>query len=116
MRAMKTSILDKVSDKNQKLRSKVMSKADIANELSSICQHKRNQMIKVLDALAEVVTKEVNSNGKITIPGIVMITKRYKPGRKAGKLKAFGKEVKFKAKAGHYVLRAFPVSPLKYNV
>merc|ERR1719146_301990 len=92
---------------------KAMPKSAIADALGAACEKKRAEMSKVLDALAELATKEVKGTGKFTIPGVVMIKKRHKPARKAGKRMAFGKEVKVKAKAAHSVVKCFAVKALK---
>merc|ERR1719199_583829 len=90
-----------------------MSKGGIADALATACEGKRADMTKVLDALAEVVTKEVKTTGKFRLPGVCMIKTRHKPARKAGKRIAFGKEVKVKAKPAHTVVKCFAVKDLK---
>merc|ERR1712072_337792 len=96
--------------------AKSMSKGAIADALATACEKKRSDMTKALDALAELVEKEVKGTGKFKIPGICMIKTRHKPARKAGKRMAFGKEVKVKAKAAHTVVKAFAVADLKKAV
>ena len=93
--------------------TKGMSKSHIAAALSAMCGHKMTDMLKVLDALMQIATEEVKNNGKFTIPGVVMIKKRYKPGRSAGKVYVFGQQVDLKAKAGHNVIKAFVIRTLK---
>ena len=75
---------------------KAMPKSGIADAMATACETKRSDMAKVLDALAELVTKEVKSTGKFKIPGVCMIKTRHKPATKAGKRMAFGKEMKVK--------------------
>ena len=96
--------------------TKGISKSHIANAQSAKCGHKQKDMVKVLDALMEIATEEVKTHGKFTIPGIVMVKKRYKPGRSAGKVMLIGKQYDVKAKAGHNVIKAFVINPLKSNV
>merc|ERR1719364_199187 len=93
--------------------AKSMAKGAIADALAAACYKKRSDMTKALDALAELVTKEIKGTGKFTIPNVCMIKTRHKPARKAGKRMAFGKEVKVKAKAAHTVVKAFAVKALK---
>merc|ERR1711976_48179 len=93
-----------------------MSKGAIADAMAAACETKKGEMTKVLDALAEVITKEVKSTGKFKIPGVCMIKTRHKPARKAGKRMAFGKEVKVKAKPARTIVKAFPVADLKKAV
>merc|ERR1719262_1973494 len=95
---------------------KAMPKSGIADALATACESKRSDMSKVLEALAEVATKEIKGTGKFTIPGVCMIKTRHKPARKAGKRMAFGKEVRVKAKAAHTVVKAFAVKALKSAV
>merc|ERR1719231_1908895 len=90
-----------------------MSKGAVADALAAACEAKRSDMSKVLDALAEVVTKEVKSTGKFRLPGVCMIKTRHKKARKAGKRMAFGKEVKVKAKPACTVVKCFALKDLK---
>merc|ERR1712118_651829 len=57
---------------------------------------KKSECSKVMDALVEIATSEVNK-GKFTIPGLVMLKKKTKPARAAGTRLMFGKTVKVKA-------------------
>ena len=93
-----------------------MSKGAIADALATACETKKSDMIKALDALVEVIHKEVKSTGKFKIPGVCMIKTRHKPATKAGKIMAFGKEVKRKAKPARTIVKAFPVADLKKAV
>merc|ERR1719353_2348689 len=77
---------------------KSMSKGAICDALATATESKKSDMGKILDALAELATKETKSTGKFTIPGVCMVKTRHKPATKAGKRMAFGKEVKVKAK------------------
>merc|ERR1711881_336582 len=90
-----------------------MAKSAVADAMAAACETKRSEMSKVLDALAEIVTKEVKSTGKFKLPGVCMIKTRHKPARKAGKRMAFGKEVKVKAKPACTVVKCFAVKDLK---
>merc|ERR1719388_368673 len=90
-----------------------MPKGAVADAMATACEMKRSEMSKVLEALAELVTKEVKSTGKFKIPGVCMVKTRHKPARKAGKRVAFGKEVKVKAKPAHTVVKCFAVKDLK---
>merc|ERR1712187_634151 len=96
--------------------AKALSKGAIADALGSACEMKKTDASNVLDALTELVAKEVKSTGKFTIPGVCMVKPRYKPAQKAGKRMAFGKEVKVKAKPARTIVKAFPVKALKDSV
>merc|ERR1719450_507994 len=93
-----------------------MSKGAIADALAAACEKKRSYMTKALDALVEVIHKEVKSTGKFKIPGVCMIKTRHKPATKAGKRMAFGQEIKVKAKPARTIVKAFPVADLKKAV
>merc|ERR1719262_376305 len=93
-----------------------MSKGAIADALGAACEKKRAEMTKALDALVEVIHKEVKSTGKFKIPGVCMIKTRHKPATKAGKRMAFGQEIKVKAKPARTIVKAFPVADLKKAV
>jgi nucleoid DNA-binding protein len=94
---------------------KSMPKSAIADALGEACEKKRSEVSKVLEALAELASKEVKK-GKFTIPGVCMNKTRHKPATKAGKRFAFGKEIKVKAKPARTVVKAFAVSALKKSV
>merc|ERR1711892_1139730 len=94
-----------------------MSKGGIADALSTAVEGtKRSDMTKALDALAELVHKEVKSTGKFKIPGVCMIKTRHKPATKACKRLAFGQMMNIKAKPAKTIVKAFPVADLKKAV
>lgn len=93
-----------------------MSKGALADALATACETKKGEMTKALDALTDLVHKEVKSTGKFKIPGVCMIKTRHKPASKAGKRMAFGKEIKVKAKAARTIVKAFAVADLKRAV
>merc|ERR1719407_403188 len=93
-----------------------MPKSAVADAMAAACETKRGEMSKVLEALAEIITKEVKSTGKFTLPGVCMVKTRHKPAQKAGKRMAFGKEVKVKAKPARTIVKAFAVKALKDSV
>merc|ERR1711924_82916 len=92
---------------------KSMSKGAICDALTWATESKKSEMGKILDALAELATKETKSTGKFTIPGVCMVKTRHKPATKADKRMAFGKEVKVKAKPARTVVKAFAPKALK---
>merc|ERR1711907_383336 len=92
-----------------------MPKSAIADALGEACEKKRSEVSKVLEALADLASKEIKK-GKFTIPGVCMIKTRHKPATKAGKRVAFGKEIKVKAKPARTVVKAFAVAALKKSV
>ena len=109
MKAMK-------SMKAMKAAVRSLSKGGIADAVATACELKKSQCSKVLDALAEIGSKQVKSVGKFVLPGLVMIKTRRKAATKAGKRLMFGKEVKVSAKPAKTVVKAFPVSALKKSI
>ena len=95
---------------------KAMGKNTMAYELAKKCETKRRDIIKFLDALADLAFKETKNNGKFTIPRICMMKARHKPARKAGKRIAFGKEIKVTPKAAHTIVKCYAVKALKQHV
>merc|ERR1719160_575750 len=93
--------------------AKALSKGAIADALGASSEMKKSDSSNLLDALATLVTKEMKSTGKFTIPGVCMVKTRHKPAQKAGKRMAFGKEVKVKAKPARTIVKAFAVKALK---
>merc|ERR1711924_7956 len=92
---------------------KPLSKGGIAEALAAASELKRSDCAKVIDALAEMATKQVKSVGKFVVPGVVMIKTRRKPATKSGKRLMFGKEVVVSAKPAKTVVKAFPVAAIK---
>merc|ERR1719379_369099 len=95
---------------------KAMTKGAVAEAVADACEVKKAEASKVLDALSELITKEVGKTGKFILPGVCMIKTRYKPATKAGKRNIFGKEVKVKAKKAKTVVKCFPVAALKQSI
>merc|ERR1719482_2329915 len=95
---------------------KAMTKGAVAEAVATTCEIKKSEAQAVLDALAELIAKEVKGTGKFTLPGVCMIKKRHKPATKAGKIMAFGKEVKREARPARTIVKAFAVSALKKSV
>ena len=114
MKAMK-AMKAKASMKAMK-GAKVMSKGTLATSLAEAAGLKKSEISTVLDALADIGTKEVKKTGKFTLPGLAMIKTRKKPATKAGKRMMFGKEVKVAAKPARTVVKAFPVAALKQQI
>merc|ERR1711957_1056825 len=84
--------------KAMKAGARSLSKGGIADALAAASELKKSECSKLLDALADIGSKQVKSAGKFVIPGLVMIKTRRKPATKAGKRLMFGKEVKVSAK------------------
>merc|ERR1712151_245635 len=95
---------------------KPMSKGALAQALADGTELKKSQVVKVLDTLTSVASREVKKTGKCTIPGLCMIKTRLKPATKAGKREIFGKMVMVKAKPAKTIVKAFAVSALKKSI
>merc|ERR1719498_171483 len=93
-----------------------MSKSGIAESVASATELSKPEVMKALDTLAEIGTKQVKKTGKFVLPGLVMIKTRLKPATKAGKREMFGKVVKVKAMKAKTVVKAFAVAALKKSV
>merc|ERR1719446_646241 len=102
--------------KAMKAGKKTMGKGALAEAVSSQAELKKSVVAKMLGSLATIAAKEVKSNGKFVLPGLVMVKTRVKPARKAGKRIAFGKEVHVKAAPAKTVVKAFCVKALKASV
>merc|ERR1719235_2089939 len=87
----------------------------IADAIAAETELKKSDCSKVLDALTEIAYAEVKK-GKFVIPGLVMLKKKTKPARKAGKRLMFGKEVKVKAQKAKTIVKAYCVKTLKDSV
>mmetsp|Transcript_29960 Transcript_29960/g.70584 ORF Transcript_29960/g.70584 Transcript_29960/m.70584 type:complete len:118 (-) Transcript_29960:185-538(-) len=88
-------------------------KGEIASQLAESAGLKKSEVMQLLDALADIGTKELKKAGKFTLPGLVMIKTRKKKATKGGKRMMFGKEVKVKAQPAKTVVKAFPVKAVK---
>merc|ERR1719183_1540242 len=116
MKATKATKAMKAKAMKTRAAGKAMSKTDLADALAKEFELKRAQASKVLEALADIATKEVKSSGKFIVPGVVRIKTRTKPATKAGVRNIFGKEVRVKAKPAKTIVKAYPVHALKKAV
>merc|ERR1712050_93182 len=95
---------------------KPMTKTEIAKAIAEEHELKTSTAGKIMNSLAEIVSKEVKSTGKVTIPGVVMIKTRFNPATKATQREIFGKMQTVKAKPARTIVKAFPVAALKKSV
>merc|ERR1719392_133468 len=95
---------------------KSITKGGLAEAVAQQTELKKSECMKVLSALADVVTGEVKKTGKVTLPGICMLKTRVKPATKAGKREVFGKVVMVKAKPAKTVVKAYPVAAIKKSI
>ena len=101
-------------DKGKK--KKGMSKCQIAAVLSTMCNHTQYAMETFLETLAKLAIEELRDKNKFEIPGIALIKNVYKPARKAGKITFLGQKFKLKAKKACFIVKAYPIFPLKREV
>merc|ERR1712224_473748 len=73
-----------------------MPKSAIAAAIADSTEMKKSDVSKMLVALTGVATAQVTKAGKFAIPGLVMLKKKTKPARTAGKRVMCGKEVHVK--------------------
>merc|ERR1712127_396767 len=102
--------------KAMKQAAKSITKGALAEALAKATELKKSDCSKVLNSLAEVVTKEVKKTGKVLIPNIAMLKTRVKPATKAGKREIFGKVVMVKAKPAKTIVKAFPAAAIKKSL
>ena len=98
-----------------KTKAAAMTKGALLAALAEQCELKRPQVSKIVTALTEIATAEVQKAGVFTIPGLCRIKTRVKPATKAGTREMFGKQVAVKAKPAKTVVKAFPTAALKAN-
>merc|ERR1711904_266701 len=93
-----------------------MPKSGIAAAIAEETALKKSDVSKVLASLTDVATQQVTKAGKFAIPGLVMLKKKTKPARAAGKKMMFGKEVHVKAAKAKTIVKAYCVKALKDSV
>ena len=81
-----------------------------------MCSQKQSDMETFLDTLAKLAIQELRDKQKFEIPGIVLIKNNYKPERKGGRIQFLGQKFNVKAKAARYIVKAYPIFPLKRDV
>merc|ERR1711982_24836 len=74
-----------------KAAKKPMTKSEIAKAIAEEHELKTSTAGKIMNSLAEIVSKEVKLAGKVTFPGGAMIKTRFKPATKAYEKEIFGK-------------------------
>merc|ERR1712113_710824 len=99
-----------------KAATKPMTKSQIAKAMGEEHELKTSTAGKIMNSLAEIVSKEVKLAGKVTIPGVATIKTRFKPATKAFEKEIFGKMQTVKAKPARTIVKAFPVAALKKSV
>ena len=77
---------------------KPTTKGDIQDYIAESIELKTSDARKMLNALAEVVDKEVEKAGVFTTPGVCRVKTRVKPATKAGKREMFGRIMVVKAR------------------
>merc|ERR1712013_247392 len=99
-----------------KAAKKPMTKSEFAKAIAEEHELKTSTAGKIMNSLAEIVSKEVKLAGKVTIPGVAMIKTRFKPATKAYEKEIFGKMQTVKAKPASTIVKAFPAAALKKSV
>lgn len=94
---------------------KRMSKTELIEEIASESGLERKQVNAVLDALNNLVYKELKADREVTIPGLLKLTTVRKPAvpEREG-INPFTKEkTTFKAKPARTIVKPRPVKALK---
>ena len=92
-----------------------MSKTQLIEEIASNSGLEKKQVSAVLDALSNVVYRELKADREVTIPGLLKLTTVRKPAQPAREgINPFTKEpTTFKAKPARTVVKPRPVKALK---
>merc|ERR1712124_116506 len=116
MKVMKKKAAMKAMKVMKKKAVTAMPKSGIAAAIAEETALKKSDVSKVLASLTDVATQQVTKAGKFAIPGLVMLKKKVKPARAAGKKMMFGKEVKVKAAKAKTIVKAYCVKALKDSI
>lgn len=96
---------------------KAATKSEIFSEISKTTELSRKQVQSVFDALHELIARDVGKKGPgiFTLPGLVKITRVFKPATKEREgIDPFTKQPRiFKAKPARNVVKARPLKNLK---
>ena len=94
---------------------KRMSKSELVNAVADQSGLDKKQVNAVLDALNDVVYKELKAEQEVMIPGLLKLTAVTKPAVPAREgINPFTKEkTMFKARPARKVIKARPVKALK---
>jgi nucleoid DNA-binding protein len=94
---------------------KRMSKTEFIEEIASQSGLEKKQVSAVLDALNNLVYKELKADREVTIPGLLKLTTVRKPAVPAREgINPFTKEpTTFKAKPARTVVKPRPLKALK---
>jgi nucleoid DNA-binding protein len=95
--------------------SKRMSKTELVEAIASQSGLEKKQVNAVLDALSDVVYKELKAENEVVLPGLVKLTAVTKPAvpEREG-INPFTKEKTiFKAKPARKVIKPRPLKALK---
>lgn len=95
--------------------SKRMSKTELVEAIATQSGLEKKQVNSVLDALSDVVYKELKAENEVVLPGLVKLTAVTKPAvpEREG-INPFTKEkTTFKAKPARKVIKPRPLKALK---
>jgi nucleoid DNA-binding protein len=92
-----------------------MSKTELIEEIANASGLEKKQVSAVLDALNNLVYKELKADREVTIPGLLKLTTVRKPAQPEREgINPFTKEpTTFKAKPARTVVKPRPVKALK---
>lgn len=94
---------------------KKMTKAQYIGAIADKTDLNKKQVNAVLDAMNEVIVKQLKSAGEATLPGLLKLKVRKKAAVPAGeRMDPFTKQMRmFPAKPARKVVKASPVKALK---
>jgi nucleoid DNA-binding protein len=97
-------------------KSKPMTKSAFFTHLAEVTELKKTDVVKVYEALVDLVTVELKKTQVFTLPDVAKLRLKHVPGVKGGEkkvMRATGQEYVTKAKKAHNKVRVIPVKKLK---
>jgi nucleoid DNA-binding protein len=92
-----------------------MTKSEFLNAVAEKTGLNKKQASTVIDALSDIITEQLKSNGEVTIPGLIKLNVSEKPATPEREgINPFTKQPTIiKAKPARKVVKARPVKALK---
>ncbi len=99
---------------------KPRTKSQIFSILAEDCNLSRKEVSHVFDSLEKTMAADLGKRGPhvFTVPGLMKITRKHRPARKAkpGKNPFTGEDIMIKARPAHYVVKVRALKKLKEMV
>ena len=99
---------------------KPRTKSQIFNVVAEDCNMSRKEVSLVFQSLEKTIAADMGKRGPhvFTVPGLMKITRKHRPARKAkpGKNPFTGEDIMIKARPAHYVVKVRALKKLKEMV